>query len=134
MTNNAPPLHYTPVSNKVGRPAPLASYVTCEYTEEHPPAHEGAPHTTVQCQQVAIMMPGYYRSCAVHIIPMLRRSLLEYVRRATPANANLPPSDREHLNKLLQQLNENAADQTNTVKVASGPAVDMPCATSGANR
>lgn len=100
MTNRTAPI----INPLVGIPAPLTSYTTCEHTEEQPtygrPPH--GPPVMVRCTTRAIIMPGYYRSCARHIMAQLRRSLIEYAQRTSGTNAD--DEDAQQVAALLQRM------------------------------
>lgn len=96
------------ISPAVGRPpkgGALAAYAKCQYTHTTTPpsTHPDAPVTRVHCTERSIIMPGYYRSCAAHVLQLLRRSLFEYATRNGSAQDD--PNTVEHIAKLLDTLN-----------------------------
>lgn len=56
---------------------PIASYMYCEHVHAE-------NNTVIRCANVAIIMPGYKRSCSQHVLPLLADSIAEFINRGTP--------------------------------------------------
>lgn len=87
---------------------PIASYMYCEHVHAE-------NNTVIRCANVAIMMPGYKRSCSQHILQMLVDSIEEFITRGTPHTTDtalLAQYERDLLNmqdtlSTLIELQEN---------------------------
>lgn len=102
---SAPPAYAPTIKPNVGRPVDsLAVYTKCEHTHTYTDGIPNHAQTTVRCADPAIIAPGYYRSCARHIIPLLIRSLDEFTKR--PAAVHDDPQLTEHIHNMIQELEQ----------------------------
>ena len=81
------------MSNHGQRPN-TTTYTQCQYTQ----LENGT--TTQPCTNVAIMMPGYKRACAAHLIDVLLDSIETYLE--VPRDTNTT----EYLNSLITYLED----------------------------
>ncbi len=57
-----------------GKETPLSQHIACQYEWQE------LPTTTVRCTRPAVMMPGYRRACAEHILHVLCDSIEQYLQ------------------------------------------------------
>jgi hypothetical protein len=95
-------------------------------------------YTRVHCSNVAIITPGYYRSCAQHILHTLRDSLLAYLQRPSLPLEQLPPETRntydantQRVTATMQQLDRMLAPTAPSVPAPSAPKPRTPRAKKG---
>lgn len=92
-----------PVYNdKVGAPAPLAVYVNCQYASLTQLPTDGKPAQATQCTNRALMVPGYHRACAEHMLHQLLRSVAEFVQK--PVSNLCSDTEKQALVNLTRQL------------------------------
>lgn len=73
------------------------AYTGCQFVPVYPPGCVTKPEL---CPNVAIMMPGYKRACARHLIDVLLDSIEQYLE------APRTPADVEYLTRLITYLED----------------------------
>lgn len=58
-----------------GKETPLSQHIACQYEWSDSPTN-----STVRCMRPAVMMPGYKRACAEHILHVLCDSIQQYLQ------------------------------------------------------
>jgi hypothetical protein len=96
---NAP--QYGARAPTTGVDATLGTYTLCEHEQAD---STSSTNSILRCGRRAIMMPGYHRACAEHILHALRRSVAEYANR--PASVYDDPRTQTALLELLTTLAE----------------------------
>lgn len=71
-----------------GQPVHASAYTTCQHEEVSPPIRELGPTVLVKCSDPSVMMAGYYRSCARHILQLTHRSMAQLLTMQQTTNVH----------------------------------------------